>query len=831
MASLPHRFYKQRRLGPLVATAADQRHAYGAAHAFLGGTGAVGGAALLQMLSLYEEMFSFRRPSPEQVPILLATGHTKEDVSVFTRRLFRIAELRYGDVSRPTPVHSGYLTHSGVFVALDRLRIALLPQLENAEYLPQAEKEQVIATALDTVREQVGEPDASLVTLLGHFISGSRPFSKYLESYASKYLESTKGRFLSITVGIPLPSVVAYHHGALDLIASVSGALTPSELAGLKEQFVISIRDDLANVRSRFTDQLLVAHTTGVGGMYDEVVEDGARKTVVRLGFAHAAQDEFLAEKHHHANELARLYAESGLLVLITAAAIGVDEVKIDDRIPLHQKVARQLYDLPREIFPGSKETMKSEAKVAQSAGRPLPARQYVRVHPPARITLLSPPRSEELNFDRGEELRPRFSIRSGENGIFSVANAEALYRTMRVASASELGLLLATVGLFGDDPHVPWFAENICYYKETDNSRQAFDFLRLPQLLECQISGLEPMALQNLGSSKHQGELHGLALLILLHRLRTLDIDAIDPYIDPEHFDPARFFIERSRPLTFEDVDTWDVHDISQGLTKLVSARDWTDLIELRAVPSRHGVFPQRDAVVEKLYKRIIAAVWTVTSLGTPIVFETDGEIFASVGYFVAPLDLVVPNSATLYEFVHDRYVKVKQRSSFAEFVNFHLCDRGFIDLRPHAIVSVARSPEEPLAGKVRVANDESELARLLVEPPPYSYFSTCGLLAVLFRLRALYGLLREAAVELGTYPDFRWQMPRDDRGHILVIPGVCEAFRMITEGLEKGTGLERLDGIWGYCRKANLERREEILTPLAARAANKTSQQSSNR
>jgi hypothetical protein len=80
-------FYKKRRLGPLIVAAADQGHAYGAAHAFLGGTGAVGGAALLQMLSIYEEMFSSRRPSPEQVPVLLATGQGKEDVSVFTRRL------------------------------------------------------------------------------------------------------------------------------------------------------------------------------------------------------------------------------------------------------------------------------------------------------------------------------------------------------------------------------------------------------------------------------------------------------------------------------------------------------------------------------------------------------------------------------------------------------------------------------------------------------------------------------------------------------------------------------------------------------------------------
>jgi hypothetical protein len=808
------RFYKKRRLGPLLAASAEQEHAYGAAHAFLGGTGAVGGAALLQMLSLYEDMFALHRPSPEQVPILLATGHSKEDISVFTRRLFRVAELKYGEGSRPTPVHSGYLTHSGIFVVLDRLRIALLPQLADAEYLRPAEKEQAVATAIEAVRQQIERPDASISSLLAQFVSGARPFSNYLDVYTKAHLATIGGRFLSVTIGIPLPSVVAYHHGALDLIASTTKALTDRELADLKHQFVIALHEDLAQVRNNFTDRLLIAHTTGVGGMYDELVDSaGVRRTAVRLGFAHAAQDEFLAEKHHHANELARLYAESGLLVLITAAAIGIDEVKIDDRIPLHQKIVRQIYDLDRDIFPGSRSAMKPQSPRVLSAGRPLAARQWVRVYPPATITLLSPPRSEDLTFETGTDLRPRFAIRSGENGIFSIANAESLYRTMRVASASELGILLATVGLFGDDPLAPWFIDNICYYNETDNSRQVFDFLRLPQLLECQISGLEPMALQNLGSSKHQGELHCLALFILLHRLRTLDVDAVDPYVDPAQFDPSRFFIEHSRPLTFEDIEAWDVCATSRELTMLVSAKDWTQLLNLKPAPSRRGLFPQRDAVVQKLYQKILTAVWTITSLGTPVVFSNDSEVVASVGYFVAPLDLMVSNSATMYEYFYSRYDKVKQNSSLNEFINFHLCDRGFIDLRPHAIVSVARSPEEPLKGKVCIAHNEDELGHLLANVPSYSYFSTCGLLATLYRLRALYKSLREAVVELGTYPDFRWQMPRDDRGHILVIPGVCEAFRMISEGVEKGTGLERLDGVWGYGRESNLERRREIL------------------
>ena len=65
------------------------------------------------------------------------------------------------------------------------------------------------------------------------------------------------------------------------------------------------------------------------------------------------------------------------------------------------------------------------------------------------------------------------------------------------------------------------------------------------------------------------------------------------------------------------------------------------------------------------------------------------------------------------------------------------------------------------------------------------------------------------QAMAELGTLHEFRWQMPRDINGHILLIPGAVEALRMVAEGLEKTTGTERLDGIWGYERRPVPERR----------------------
>src|SRR5207249_3912145 len=144
----------------------------------------------------------------------------------------------------------------------------------------------------------------------------------------------------------------------------------------------------------------------------------------------------------------------------------------------------------------------------------------------------------------------------------------------------------------------------------ETDNSRQVLDFLAQPALRATQLSGLEPMSLQDLGSAKHQGELHTLALLILLHRLRTLDVDAIDPYVDLDHFDPRAFFVERSRPLSFEDVAAWEFDALARDVQVLAAAEHPEDLLVLTA-PREHALFPRRQEALRRVLTGVLHAVW----------------------------------------------------------------------------------------------------------------------------------------------------------------------------------------------------------------------------
>jgi hypothetical protein len=811
--------YKKPRLGTKLMRAALSEERYRDIHVFIGGTGAVGGTALLQMLSMYEEMISIKMPKADHVPILVTTGKGPDDLRAFTTRLFRFIESRHGAEKRPRHIEktSGYLTHSGIFVALERFQLATLSGLDEIQRTPLNERAAFVRLFIS----KLGETGSAFDALRGA-ISKTRPMSTFLRTYQSKHFkEDTPYPFRSVVIGIPIPSLVAYHLDHLTEAASYIEGVTEDKIEELKIAFRRAFRDDLEEIQSSLAETVLVAHTTAVGGMYDEDYVGEQQVRTIRLGFAHSAQDTRLIVKQREAEEFTREYSQIGIKMLITAAAIGIDAVKVRAEIPLHFQIAQKLSNAPVGLFTKKappKKTLPHGAKVAEAASTPSNAKQVVWTYQPVTIPLDAPSEGP-ISFREEEILKPAYSIRSGENGLFSVSNADALYRVMRVASASELGQVLATVGLFGDDTSSPWFPGNVCYYTETDNSRQVFDLLYQPRLFRAQLSGLEPLALQDLGSAKHQGELHTLSLLILLHRLRTLDIDAVDPYIDLDYFDPALFFIEHSRPLTFEDLAHWDVQTIAQEMQILVSADKAEDLAPLN--PSRYsGLFHLKDKAVKQVLERVLKAVWMIPSLGSPLIFERDGRAFVRTGYFVAPLDLLVTDATSIDKYLREEYEKHKRERfekneslcTFEEYRDFHICTGGFVDLRPTAILCTAKTSDMALTGRIKHFSDEQNLRAELFKLEPYSFFTTCGLVALLFRLRGLYNQLREAMAELGTLHEFRWQMPRDHNAHILVIPGAIEAFRMVSEGLEKTTGTERLDGIWGYERRPVPERWDDI-------------------
>src|SRR5256886_11648734 len=150
--------FKKERLGPRLVEAARSGERYRDAHMFLGGTGAVGGTALLQALSLYEEMFSIHPPGPDDVPVLVATGATSDEVRAFPRGLFRFVESRQGSDGRPQRIRNGYLTSSGIFVALERFEVAALPGLERVGRTPPEDRRAVAAEFLESIGTTIDDP-------------------------------------------------------------------------------------------------------------------------------------------------------------------------------------------------------------------------------------------------------------------------------------------------------------------------------------------------------------------------------------------------------------------------------------------------------------------------------------------------------------------------------------------------------------------------------------------------------------------------------------------------------------------------------------------------
>ncbi|HEX7153574.1 MAG TPA: hypothetical protein VF618_18950 [Thermoanaerobaculia bacterium] len=775
--------FKKSRFGPRLIDAARTGRHYRDVHVFIGGTGAVGGSSALQMVEMLEEMMTINpAASPEDVPVLVVTGRTDDEVHSFESRLKRLTRARWGAGVTPRHFEHGFLTPGGVYVAVSKFELRPIPGLELVTDADVRRRAQAVDEFLK--RANVERDEESLL----RYVRSVKPITTFLDDRRVRLRDYGDKPFRSVLLGFPLASMLAYQTGGLGIVGAALG-LTNEFTTHMKRAFEQTFADDLAAVRETWGARMLVAHTTGVGGMYDEST-DGA--TTLRLGFAHAARDEFLRTKHHEAVNLTRDYAERGILMLVTAAAIGIDEVRMHERIPLHSGIVKALRDAPHEIFRGARER-----------------KQFVHIVKPATLALTGA-KNEPLRFKRGEELLPYWVIRSGENGFFSVANADALYRVMKVASVSELGHVLATTGLLGDDPNLPWFENGICYYTESDNSRAVFDFLYQPLLLEAQLSGVEPLALQDLGSAKHQAELHTLGLLILLHRLRTLDVEAIEEYPD-DTFNAKRFFLENSRTLTFRDCESWNAEALARDLRTLVTADKPGHLLALKGLVHA-GQFGGRDEAHLAVMKVVLDAVFTVPSLGSPIVVEDDyGAPIVRSGYWIAPLGTIAIHEDSLQQLLPDE-----------ESRNFHFAVNGFIDLRPHAIVADAKLAGE---GRVTVHRDERSLRERLYALEPYSFFATGGLLAVLYRLRAFGAMLAQARTDLGTMQDWVWTMRRDERGHIYVVPGVVEALRMVAEGQEKTTGTEWLDGIWGYERRLPRQRVDDIVAAVEARRRSKVS------
>lgn len=788
--------FKQPRLGPQLLAAAKNPEFFRQAHVIFGGTGAVGGATAFHLISFFEEAAARGEGWREAKaagdhPRIIITGRTKQEIRQFTSLLYAL-QARDHHGAKPTLLPGiGYRTAGGVEVELHVLAVdPSVPELAQFAASSESARRQAVAELLAHGNVAPDAAEEARARLLEHAVEErvGTPFTTFLDDYREQRgLPGGQERFRSAVVAIPLASVATYKLGDLDEAGPYLGVARGSErMQALKDKYLAAIRDDLAHVATDLADEVLAAHTTAVGGMYDEE-EDGSR--TIRLGFAHSASGEKMREKQKFAELLARLYAERGIKMLVTAAAIGVDTVLVDKAPPINGAIRGALR---KAISEGEEVITGADLRAG-----------VIKIYPPLEASLFGEPHTP-VQFRHGSPLVMSYALKSGENGFFSVSNADALYRVMRVASSAELGLVLARTAVFGDHPATPLFPNNVCYFTETDNSRQVFDLLYQPPLLRNQLSGLQPKALQDLGSAKHQAELHTLGLLIMLHRLKTLNLEAIPRGVSLAAFDPLAYFDENSRVLTLERAASFSLRKLAEELKVLVTAREDSALDSLQHF---YQADPGRQQAAHRVLQAVLKATWAIPSLGSPLLFEEDGKRHLLCGPYAAPLDHVITHRDSLERHLRETFDELSRsgavagdEESFESFVEFNIANAGFVDLRPLAVLVTTRSAKQGLAGKVRVFREEEPFLAALRELPPYSYFTTSGLLALMVRLRSLYGEARNLDLSLGTANEFRAHFIHDQTDRPLLVPGLVEALRMVSEGLDKNTGSDRLDGRWGY-------------------------------
>ncbi|MEM7353943.1 MAG: hypothetical protein AAF657_24290 [Acidobacteriota bacterium] len=788
-----------------------------------GGTGAVGGASVMELCRMILMARDLRQP-PLRGEIY-ATGIADKDVANFASRLY----MALGDeveIEKIEP-RRHYRLDGRIDLRFDLLRLEVPRDLEDRVVERQRQA------------EAGGEALSLEQALAAEFGDQSCPFQGFVESLGAHLLHA-------VLVAIPLPSVATYTLGNIDRLIAKAG-LDHAVKQRVKKNYLRTFIRGLAVIQQRYARNVVMAHTTAVGGMYR--VDGG--KPEIRLGFAHSALGKLLVDKKFFAEELTQLYLDHGFDVLETAAAIGIDGVEFRQHLTLDRAIQRGLAaageaadeppvpatDLESGLIllypsalvpleppaePEPVEPDPAEAEAAESMNEAPEEDAAIDAEPAAEelanaepeVEVASevayapaPPSDEQaLIFGAGKELIVDAAIRSGENGIFSVGNCVALYHVMKVAIPEELAMVLVRHAVFGPERRRDWFQDKFSYYTETENSHFALKLLdSYPQLVRAHHGAFNVQAYQALGSSTHQARMHELGLLLLVLRLRELGntfLEVSEDDLDAALADFDQFFWERTSIPAFEDLE-----GLGGGrLGELFGALCEADSMEaagglLGYDPRQVGLRePGRERFLARLATQIQRYLNAITSLGIPILYRspTDGLDHMLLGPYVAPLDAAISRR----DDVHRLWGELAEQQGVppATARDWVIANNGFVDLRPVAVGSAAKEPGPWLIDKVRTMHSEAELVEWLDALETGAYFTTCGTLALVRRLEQLSRDVCQRRIQLGTRETWKHLFKEDRRGRHLISPGLVETVRLYSEGLGKITGTEALWPSWGY-------------------------------
>lgn len=764
---------------------------------FFGGTGAVGGQAVIEVLESFAYIKNSSPLAPTEQPQLVITGINQDQINQFCTKLYQVFGRK--TFEKVESEIDDLLLVFDDFVKLHFRTLLAIPQFQ---------------TDLEAELPKYTSKHDKIDFLIAEASRTTSPFESFIKKLKLELGMQETEKLKAVFSGIPVPSVATYHFESIDRLLDKYGIAENDEEKtierSIKKEILKGLAEDFGDIKKHHSQEVLMAHTTSVGGMYQII----GGQPVIKLGYAHSSLGNLLKEKQFYANELTIHYSNFGLKSLVTASAIGIDYIYQSSSLPLSSGVSRKFR------MADEQGKLPFDLKLAQDKKG---QRLLNKIFPSHTVAAEHPVLDEKGNaiertpFNFGNEkvnipsLNVNYALRSGENGLFSLDNAYALYLNMKIASQEELAHVLVFNAFLGDDTQKPWFDEHgICYYTQTDNSSLVFALLNnRREFRRYQTSAFSTKAFQELGSSKHQAELHMHGLFILMHKLKYLSPKMVSSQVTSKYKESeVRQFVDKNTPeLLLEDVIEYgqDITKLAGSFSKLLTIKTVED------VASYTGFKGELKGFIKTFYNGLHAAITqtirAITSLGTPIIFQNnEGKDEILAGPYFAPLDLILTDNYSLIDEI-DRICKT-HRLHKDEFLNWLVCNNGFVDLRPNAILNTAKNFNGGLTDQIRSYKTAADFRKAINDLRRKNatnleenyHFNTSGLLAYTGRITGLYEQLQNFDLSLGTYNGWKALFPTDSNENHILIPGLVEAMRHYSEGLGKITGTEFLYPRYGY-------------------------------
>ncbi|MDG2454650.1 MAG: hypothetical protein P8N47_02465 [Bacteroidia bacterium] len=764
---------------------------------FFGGTGAVGGQAVIEVLESFVYMKNASIKAPSSRPQLIITGINKAQIDQFCSKLFQIFGKQQFTKTAEDGDESVLLFDD--FVELHFKTLMAVPKFQ---------------ADLNAALKDISGKQAKIDYLISEASKTTSPFEAFVHK-TKKDLGVTKDQKIrAVFSGIPVPSVATYHFENIDRLLDEHGLsegnTEKSIERSIKSEILKGLAEDFGDIKKHHADEVLMAHTTSVGGMYQIINGE----PVIKLGYAHSSLGDLLKEKQYYANVLTIQYSHFNLKSLVTASAIGIDYIYQSSTLPLSSGVSRKFRHAAENNTLPFDLQITQDKKGERLLNKIFPALPVAASHPVVDAKG-KPTEKAKNNFGNEKEnipnLNVNYALRSGENGLFSLDNAYALYLNMKIASQEELAHVLVSNALLGDDTQKPWFdKDGICYYTQTDNSSLVFALLNnRKEFRKYQTSAFTTKAFQELGSSKHQAELHTHGLMILMHKLKNLNPQFVSLNITSKYkAQEVKDFVDTNTPkLLLENI-------VEYGKDIPALAKNFTDLFSINTVEEMAaytGFKGELKGFIKTFYNGLHSAVSqtvrAITSLGTPIIYKNaEGKDEILAGPYFAPLDLVLTANYSLIESIDA--ICAEHRLEREEFINWLVCNNGFVDLRPDAVLNTAKTFAGGLTDRISILHDEPAFRKAIYTLKLKNarnieenyHYNTSGLLAYCGRITGLYEQLEQFDLSLGTFNGWKALFPIDGNENHVLIPGLVEAMRHYAEGLGKITGTEFLYPRYGY-------------------------------